>query len=75
MNNTRYQCRPGPSVEYLAQRHELLCIMHKSHIRWMEETADEKMRELHHTLASTFVRLIEQYDMLLHALQGSNPEN
>jgi len=72
MANTGYQFRHDPSAEFLAQRHELLCIMQKSHLRWMDDTDDENMKEIHRTLADSFSTLIEQYDVLLNAIQSQN---
>jgi len=75
MTHTRYQFRQSPSVEFLAQRHELLCIMQKSHLRWMDKTEDENIKEIHRTLANSFLTLIKQYDILLNTVRISNSDN
>ena len=57
-----------PSKENLKQRYELFQLMQKSHVRWMQETNDLTMREMHGTLASLFTILMDQYEALLGKL-------
>ena len=63
----------GPSVANLLQRHELFKIMHNSHLRWMDETDDLNIKEMHRVLAEVFQTVMDQYEVLLGAL-GTNVE-
>ena len=69
MSNVYFQTRQGPSIESLTQRHELFKLMQNSHLRWMHETNDPHIKELHRTLADQFQIVVEEYEILLCALQ------
>jgi hypothetical protein len=69
MTRLNFSPMQGPSVENLTQRHELFKLMQNSHQRWMHETNDPDIKELHRTLADQFQIVVEQYEILLHALQ------
>jgi hypothetical protein len=59
----------GPTVESLTQRHQLFQIIQNSHLRWMDQTNDLNVRELHRALAEHFGVVVKQYEVLLDALQ------
>jgi hypothetical protein len=61
----------GSSVANLEQRHQLFHLMRDSHLRWLEETDDCRVKEMHRTISDAFQTLIDQYEVLLRGL-GSN---
>lgn len=73
MSNAQQCLVFGPSVANLLQRHELFKIMQNSHLRWMDETDDLNIKEMHHVLADLFQTVTDQYEVLLDAL-GTNVE-
>ena len=60
--------QPGPTVESLTQRREMFQLMQGSHLRWMDETDDPNVKELHRSLADQLQALAEQYRALLNIL-------
>jgi hypothetical protein len=70
MTRLNFSPAPGPSVESLTQRHELFKLMQNSHLRWMHETNDPDIKELHRGLADQFQIVVKQYEILLRALQN-----
>jgi hypothetical protein len=73
MSNAQQSLASGPSVANLLQRHELFKIMHNSHLRWMGETDDLNIKEMHRVLADLFQTVMDKYEVLLNAL-GTNVE-
>ena len=68
MSNAQQPLVFGPSVANLLQRHELFKIMHNSHLRWMDETDDLNIKEMHRVLADLLQTVMDQYAVLLNAL-------
>ena len=64
--------KPGPTAQELAQQNELFQLLQDSHLRWMEQESDRKIKEMHLRLADLFQVLIEQYEALEKALQKQN---
>jgi len=54
MSDAHFPLGVGPTIESLTQRHELFQLIQKSHLRWMNDTNDPNVRELHRTLADHF---------------------
>jgi hypothetical protein len=59
----------GPSLETLINRYESLGLMIDSHLRWMHQTTDPYIQEIHHNLAQQFEDARAQYGALIEALQ------
>lgn len=69
MGNFDFPSRQGPPVDHLLQRQELFEMIRESHLRWMNETDDQDMKEAHRALAASFESILAPYDDLLDALQ------
>jgi DNA-binding FadR family transcriptional regulator len=74
MSTSRLIRKPGPTAQELAQQNELFQLLQDSHLRWMEQESDDKIREMHLRLADVFQVLMEQYEALVKALQKRQEE-
>jgi|KBSSwiStaDraftv2_1062776.scaffolds.fasta_scaffold329382_2 hypothetical protein len=72
MSNEYFQTKQDPSIESLMQRYKLFKLIESSYLRWMHETTDSNIKELHHALADQFQVVLEQYELLLDALQDKH---
>ena len=70
MSPRYFPSRKGPSPETLIQRQELFHLIRESHLKWMNETGDEDLREAHHAIVNLFDRLMQQYEILFDVLQN-----
>ena len=61
---------PGPTLEKLVHRSDLLRIIQDSHIRWMNLTEDPHLKEIHQVLVDRLEAVLEQYNVLMDALQS-----
>jgi hypothetical protein len=59
----------GPNLENLINRYNLFGLMMDSHLRWMRQTTDPYLKEIHHDLAQQFEAVRAQYRTLIDALQ------
>ena len=62
---------PGPTLEKLSHRHDLLRIVQDSHVRWMNLTEDPQLKEIHQVLVDRLEAVLEQYNVLTDALPGA----
>jgi hypothetical protein len=69
MSEPPLQAKLGPSIQNLVQRHELFQLIQNSHLRWMYETDDQNIKELHRAIADHLQAVVVQYQALLDALQ------
>lgn len=61
---------PGPALEKLSHQHDLLRIEQDSHLRWMNLTEDLHLKEIHQALIDRLEAVLEQYNVLMDALQS-----
>jgi hypothetical protein len=58
------------TIDDLTQRNELFQLIQDSHLQWMDETNDLKIKEMHRALANLFQTAMEQYEVLLDTLRS-----
>ena len=61
---------PGPTLEKLTNRFDLLRMIQDSHVRWMDRTDDPQLKEIHQVLVDRLEAVLEQYNVLMDVLQS-----
>jgi len=51
----------GPMVEKLTQRSDLFQILRQSHLRWMNETDDLQIKEMHRSMSKSLHKLLKLF--------------
>ena len=71
MNRRLIPPQKGPSLETLFQRQQLFQLIQASHIKWIDQTDDEKIKEIHHTILGLLDDLIREYNDLFEEIQST----
>ncbi len=70
MTRSDLPLRPGPTLENLTNRYSLFQAIRDSHMRWMDRTQDPHLKEIHQVLVEQLEAILEQYNVLIDALQS-----
>lgn len=63
---------PGPSLENLANRYDLIRIIEDSHVRWRDRMEDPHLKEIHQVVVDRLEAVLEQYRVLMDVLQSEH---